>query len=100
VGLNSPGETVFVNFAPPFVFDHVAAQTGGIANPSSMEEVGKGRGYEDLHWDPARCGKSLEITGKVRAQVSQDSPPSAIGVVQCSLPFSPYHAETFSYFEV
>jgi len=40
VGLNTPGETCFVNFAPPFVFDHVAAQTGGIGStPSSMEEV-------------------------------------------------------------
>jgi hypothetical protein len=29
-----------------------------------------------------------------------EAPHSAIGVVQCSLPFSPYHAETFSYFEV
>lgn len=101
VGLSTPGETACVNFVPPFVFDHVAAQINGVGvNPSSLEEVGKGRGYEDLHWDPARCGKSLEIVGKTRAQVVGDAPHSAIGVVQCSLPFSPYHAETFSYFEV
>eukprot|EP01113_Clastostelium_recurvatum_P027404 TRINITY_DN3304_c0_g1_i4.p1 TRINITY_DN3304_c0_g1~~TRINITY_DN3304_c0_g1_i4.p1 ORF type:complete len:1640 (-),score=340.10 TRINITY_DN3304_c0_g1_i4:13-4932(-) len=120
VGMRSPGQTIIINFAPPFIFDRTKYSDGALtteepkltqmihsaSSPAALNCIPlDGATASSLtHWDITRCGKCLLVYPANLNKISVSTEPcyhNAIGVVQSTKPFSFATAvDHFSYFEV
>eukprot|EP01133_Synstelium_polycarpum_P016658 gene16658-19795_t len=97
VGLQSSGESVIINFLPPFSYrGHTTEKHSTTTTQTQVvEELIPKEELESCRWDNARCGRVITVSDRT-ATITSDSKTADIGVVQSTHPLQ----DGFCYFEV